>query len=61
MDVSVTTVCRRLHKQNYTCYTARCKPLVSYKNRMAKLQFVKKYLKVPGKRISTLKIENTRI
>uniref|UniRef100_A0A0E9QC94 Transposase Tc1-like domain-containing protein n=1 Tax=Anguilla anguilla TaxID=7936 RepID=A0A0E9QC94_ANGAN len=33
MDVSVTTVFRRLHEQNYRGDTARCKPQVSFKNR----------------------------
>ena len=45
VDLSMTTVCRRLHEQKYRGYTARCKPLVSRKNRMARLQFAKKYLK----------------
>ena len=45
VDVSVTAVHRRLHKQNYT---ARCKPLVIRKNSMARLWLVKKYLKEPA-------------
>ncbi len=29
--------------QNYRCYTARCKPLTSTKNRKARLEFAKKH------------------
>jgi len=42
------TIHRRPNEQKYRGYTARCKPLVSYKNRMPKLQFAKKYLKEPA-------------
>ncbi|KAF7654955.1 hypothetical protein LDENG_00062840, partial [Lucifuga dentata] len=45
VDLSMTTVHRRLHKQEYKGYIGRCKPLVCHKNRTARLQFVKKYFK----------------
>ncbi|XP_078267289.1 transmembrane and coiled-coil domain-containing protein 6 isoform X2 [Rhinoraja longicauda] len=45
VDLSMTTVCRRLHEEESKGYTARCKPLVSCKNRMAWLHFAKKYSK----------------
>lgn len=35
-------VCQRLHEQKYRDYTARCKPLISQKNRKARLQFAQK-------------------
>ena len=41
----MTTVRRRLYEQTYRGYTAICKPLVSRKNRMSRLQSAKKYLK----------------
>ncbi len=34
--------------QNYRCYTARCKPLSSTKNRKARLEFAKKHKGEPG-------------
>lgn len=45
--LSETTIRRRLHKQKCRGYTARCKLLVSHKNRMTRLQFGEKYLKEP--------------
>ncbi|KAJ8265867.1 hypothetical protein COCON_G00149660, partial [Conger conger] len=40
----MTTVCRRMDRMDKG-YTARFKPLVSRKNKMARLQFVNKYFK----------------
>ncbi|KAF7651180.1 hypothetical protein LDENG_00114470 [Lucifuga dentata] len=45
VDLSVIIFQSRLHEQKYRGYTVRCKPLFSHKNRMAWLQFVKKYFK----------------
>ena len=39
------TVIKKVHKQEYRGYTARCKQLVRRKNRMGRLLFAKKYLK----------------
>lgn len=47
IDVSKTTIRRRVHQQNFRGYTTRCKSLVSLKNRTARLQFAKMYLKEP--------------
>lgn len=47
VDVSKSTIRRRLHQQDYRGYTTRCKPLISLKNRKARLQFAKKHLKEP--------------
>ena len=49
MKVSVSTVRRRLHEQKYRGYTRRCKPLISKKNRKARLDFAKKYRDEPHK------------
>lgn len=38
INVSMTTVHRRIHKQIYRGYNARCKPWVSCKNRMVRLR-----------------------
>ena len=43
VKVSQSTVRRRLMQQNYKGYTARCKPLISTKNRKDRLEFAKKY------------------
>ena len=42
--VSKSTIKRRLHQSEYRGFTTRCKPLVSLKNRKARLEFAK-YLK----------------
>uniref|UniRef100_A0A0E9SEQ7 Transposase Tc1-like domain-containing protein n=1 Tax=Anguilla anguilla TaxID=7936 RepID=A0A0E9SEQ7_ANGAN len=38
-----TTIKRRLPQHNLTGFNARCKPVVSLKNRKARLKFAKKY------------------
>ena len=43
VKVSQSTVRRRLGEQKYRGYIARCKPLISNKNRKARLEFAKKY------------------
>jgi len=48
VSLSETTIHWRLHEQKYRGYPARRKPLVSLKNRMTRLQFMKKYLKEPA-------------
>ena len=45
VKVSESTLCRRLHEQKYR----RCKPLISKKNRKARLDFAKKYRDEPQK------------
>lgn len=47
VDVSKSTIRRRLHQQDYRGYTPRCKPLISLKNRKVRLQFAEKHLKEP--------------
>lgn len=42
-NVSKSTVRRRLREQGYRGYTARCKPLISAKNRKARVEFAKTY------------------
>ena len=49
VKVSLSTVRRRLHEQKYKGYTRRCKPLISKKNRKARLEFAKKYRDEPQK------------
>ena len=49
VKVSQSTVRRRLHEQKYRGYTRRCKPLISKKNRKARLEFAKKYRDEPQK------------
>ncbi len=39
------TIKRRLHQSEYRGFTTRCKPLVSLKNRKARLEFAKRHLK----------------
>ncbi len=46
--VSKSTIKRRLHQSEYRGFTTRCKPLVSLKNRKARLEFVKRHLKKPS-------------
>ncbi len=43
--VSKSTIKRRLHQSEYRGFTTRCKPLVSLKNRKARLEFAKRHLK----------------
>ena len=45
VDLSMTTVHTILHEQKCRGYTARCKPLLSRKNWIVKLQCGRKYLK----------------
>ncbi|XP_069798460.1 transposable element Tc1 transposase [Narcine bancroftii] len=45
VDVSMTSVHRKLNEQKYRRYTPKCNPLVSPRNMMARLQFAKNYLK----------------
>ena len=47
VSVSKSTIKRRLHQRKYRGFTTRCKPLVSLKNRKARLEFAKKHLKEP--------------
>ena len=47
VDVSKSTICRRLHEQDYRGYTTRCKPQISLKYRQARLQFAEKHLTEP--------------
>ena len=47
-SISKSTIKRRLHESRYRGYTARCKPLISLKNRKARLDFAKKHLKKPA-------------
>lgn len=49
VKVSASTVHRRLHEQKYRGYTRRCKPLISKKNRKARLDFAKRYRDEPQK------------
>lgn len=46
--VSTSTIKRRLHHCEYGRFTTRCKPLVSLKNRKARLEFTKRHLKKPS-------------
>ncbi len=46
--VSKSTIKRRLHQSEYRGFTTRCKPLVSLKNRKARLEFAKRHLKKPS-------------
>lgn len=47
--ISTTTVKRRLHASKFRGYKARCKPLISLKNRKARVAFAEKYLDKPEK------------
>uniref|UniRef100_A0A8C5Q3N9 Transposase n=1 Tax=Leptobrachium leishanense TaxID=445787 RepID=A0A8C5Q3N9_9ANUR len=46
--VSKSTSKRRLHQSEYRGFTTRCKPLVSLKNKKARLEFAKQYLTKPS-------------
>uniref|UniRef100_A0A8C5MJ28 Transposase n=1 Tax=Leptobrachium leishanense TaxID=445787 RepID=A0A8C5MJ28_9ANUR len=46
--VSQSTIKRRLHQSEYRGFTTRCKPLVSLKNRKARLEFAKQHLTKPS-------------
>ncbi len=46
--VSKSTIKIRLHQSEYRGFTTRCKPLVSLKNRKARLEFAKRHLKKPS-------------
>uniref|UniRef100_A0A8C5R1Q5 Transposase n=1 Tax=Leptobrachium leishanense TaxID=445787 RepID=A0A8C5R1Q5_9ANUR len=46
--VSKSTIKRRLHQSEYRGFTTRCKPLVSFKNRKARLEFAKQHLTKPS-------------
>uniref|UniRef100_A0A8C5MV28 Transposase Tc1-like domain-containing protein n=1 Tax=Leptobrachium leishanense TaxID=445787 RepID=A0A8C5MV28_9ANUR len=46
--VSKSTIKRRLHQSKYRGFTTRCKPLVSLKNRKARLEFAKQHLTKPS-------------
>ena len=46
--VPKSTLKRRLHVNKYRGLTTRCKPLISLKNRKARLDFAKKHLKKPA-------------
>ena len=45
--LSWSTVRRRLISDGFHGYTARCKPLISEKNRRMRLEFARKYLNKP--------------
>uniref|UniRef100_A0AAX7V033 Transposase Tc1-like domain-containing protein n=1 Tax=Astatotilapia calliptera TaxID=8154 RepID=A0AAX7V033_ASTCA len=45
VSTSTSTIKRRLHHCEYGGFTTRCKPLVSPKNRKARLEFAKRHLK----------------
>ena len=47
VSVSKSTIKRRLHRSKYRGFITRCKPLVSLKNRKARLEFAKKHVKEP--------------
>ncbi len=46
--VSKSKIKRRLHQSEYRGFTTRCKPLVSLKNRKARLELAKRHLKKPS-------------
>uniref|UniRef100_A0A8C4SI25 Transposase n=1 Tax=Erpetoichthys calabaricus TaxID=27687 RepID=A0A8C4SI25_ERPCA len=48
VSTSKSTIKRRLHESKYRGCTARCKPLISLKNRKARLDFAKEHLKKPA-------------
>ncbi|KAG2464610.1 TCB1 transposase, partial [Polypterus senegalus] len=48
VSISKSTIKRRLHERKYRGCTARCKPLISLKNRKARLDFAKEHLKKPA-------------
>lgn len=48
VSISKSTIKRRLHESKYRGFTARCKPLISLKNKKARLDFAKKHLKKPA-------------
>ena len=47
VSLSKSTIKRRLHECKYRGFTTRCKPLVTFKNRKARLDFARKHLKKP--------------
>ncbi|KAG2457144.1 TCB1 transposase, partial [Polypterus senegalus] len=47
-SISKSTIKRRLHESKYRGCTARCKPLISPKNRKARLDFAKEHLNKPA-------------
>lgn len=49
VKVSQSTVRRRLREKEYRGHTTRCKPLISKKNRKARLDFAKKHRDQPQK------------
>ncbi|KAG2464485.1 TCB1 transposase, partial [Polypterus senegalus] len=46
--ISKSTIKKRLHESKYRGCTARCKPLISLKNRKARLDFAKEHLEKPA-------------
>ncbi|KAG2462898.1 TCB1 transposase, partial [Polypterus senegalus] len=48
VSISKSIIKRRLHESKYRGCTARCKPLISLKNRKARLDFAKEHLKKPA-------------
>ena len=42
VSVSKSTIKRRLHQSKFRCFTIRCKPVVSLKNRKTRLDLPKK-------------------
>ena len=42
VSISKSTIKRRLHESKYRGFTAQCKPLISLKNKKARLDFAKK-------------------
>ncbi len=46
-SLSKSTIKRHLHECKYRGFTTRCKPLVTFKNRKARLDFARKHLKNP--------------
>ncbi|KAG2465883.1 TCB1 transposase, partial [Polypterus senegalus] len=48
VSISKSTIKRRLHESKYRGCTARCKPLMSLKNRKARLELAKEHLKKPA-------------
>ena len=47
VSLSKSTIKRRLHEYKYRRFTTRCRQLVTFKNRKAKLVFARKHLKKP--------------
>ncbi|KAG2460737.1 TCB1 transposase, partial [Polypterus senegalus] len=48
VSISKSAIKRRLHESQYRGCTARYKPLISLKNRKARLDFAKEHLKKPA-------------